>query len=254
MTAQQWDANLYQQNHDFVWKYGESLIELLSPKLGERILDLGCGTGQLTQQLAAAGAEVMGIDADASMIRQAQQNYPDLRFETADARTFQAPQPCDAVFSNAVLHWVKDPEPVIDCLWRSLIPGGRFVAEFGGRGNVQGIVDALYAVLEQMGQSSSTALNPWYFPSIGEYAGLLEHRGFRVTYAVLFERPTPLVGGANGMANWLRMFANRFFADLSDAAQNEVIQAVEARLKSTLYQDDGWIADYRRLRLSAIKA
>ena len=237
MTAQKWDTDLYQQKHDFVWKYGESLIELLSPKSGDLILDLGCGAGQLTQQMAAAGAEVMGIDADATMIRQAQQNYPDLSFEVADARDFQVVQPCDAVFSNAVLHWVTEPEPVIDCVWRSLKPGGRFVAEFGGRGNVQGIVDALYEVLGTIGQASPTDLNPWYFPSIGEYAALLEHRGFRVTYAVLFDRPTPLMDGVNGMANWLRMFANRFFAELPAQVQIEVIRGVEALLQPTLYQD-----------------
>ena len=101
--------------------------------------------------MAAAGAEVMGIDADVTMIQQAQQNYPELQFEVADARNFQVTQPYDAVFSNAVLHWVPDPEPVIDCVWRSLKPGGRFVAEFGGRGNVQGIVEALYETLREMG-------------------------------------------------------------------------------------------------------
>lgn len=253
MPAQKWDAALYQEKHNFVWQYGESLIELLSPQSGDRLLDLGCGTGQLSQQMAAAGAEVIGIDTDATMIQQAQQNYPELQFEVADARNFQVTQPYDAVFSNAVLHWIPDPEPVIDCVWRSLKPGGRFVAEFGGRGNVQGIVEALYETLREMGCSSPRDLNPWYFHSLGEYATLLEHRGFRVTYAVLFDRPTPLTGGAAGMANWLRMFANKFFAELSAQAQTEVIRSVEARLKPTLYQDGGWIADYRRLRLSAIK-
>ena len=152
-----------------------------------------------------------------------------------------------------MLHWIPEPEAVIDSVWRSLKPGGRFVAEFGGRGNVQGIVDALYKVLKEMGRSSAMDLNPWYFPSLGEYATLLEHRGFRVTYAILFDRPTPLTGGGEGMANWLRMFANRFFAELPAQAQTEVIQAVEERLKPSLYQDGGWIADYRRLRLLAIK-
>lgn len=253
MSAQKWDTALYQEKHNFVWKYGEGLIELLSPKPGDRILDLGCGAGQLTQQMAAVGAEVMGIDADATMIQQAQQNYPDLPFEVADARNFQVTQRCDAVFSNAVLHWIPDPEPVIGCIGRSLKPGGRFVAEFGGQGCVQGIINALYEVLREIGQSSPADLNPWYFPSLGEYATLLEQQGLWVTYAALFDRPTPLMDGAAGLANWLRMFANPFLTQLSTQIQTEVIHAVEDRLKPKMYQAGEWIADYRRLRLSAIK-
>lgn len=253
MSVQKWDTALYQEKHNFVWKYGESLIELLSPQPGERILDLGCGAGQLTQQIAEAGAEVIGLDADATMIRQAQQNYPDLQFEVTDARNFQVTQLYDAVFSNAVLHWVQQPEPVIDCIWRSLKPGGRFVVEFGGRGNVQQIVDALYEVLRSMGRSSPMDLNPWYFPSLGEYATLLENQGFRVMHAALLDRPTPLTDGMAGLANWLRMFANPFLTELSAQAQTELIRGVEERLKPSLYQDGGWIADYRRLRLAALK-
>src|SRR2546423_15463085 len=131
-----WDPGLYDGKHAFVWQYGASLVELLQPRPGERILDLGCGTGHLTAQLAAAGANVLGIDSDAAMIEQARKAYPALHFEQRDARDFHFDEPFDAVFSNAVLHWIKEPERVIVCLRRALKPGGRFVAEFGGRGNV----------------------------------------------------------------------------------------------------------------------
>jgi trans-aconitate methyltransferase len=134
-----WNSQLYENQHAFVWKSAEELIELLLPQPGERILDLGCGTGQLTAQLASTGATVWGIDADATMITKAQQNYPHLKFEQADARNFQVEEPVDAVFSNAMLHWVKEPERAIACISRALKPGGRLVVEFGGKDNIQAI-------------------------------------------------------------------------------------------------------------------
>ncbi len=254
MPENRWDAAFYQGKHGFVWQYGEDLLNLLSPQPGEYILDLGCGTGQLTQQIAIAGAEVMGIDAAPTMIEQAKQNYPHLQFAVADARDFQVEQPFDAVFSNAVLHWILEPDAVIRCIYQALKPGGRFVAEFGGKGNIGAIAKALYSVLSATGCASPETLSPWYFPSIGEYATRLEHQGFDVTYAVLFDRPTPLVDGDAGMANWLRMFASRFLDKLPADQQTQVIQTVEQRLKPTLYREGTWIADYRRLRVVAIKA
>jgi trans-aconitate methyltransferase len=253
MPENRWDAALYQGRHGFVWEYGEELLNLLSPQPGEYILDLGCGTGQLTQQIALTGAEVMGIDGAPTMIEQAKQNYPHLEFAVADARDFQVEQPFDAVFSNAVLHWILEPAAVIGCIHQALKPGGRFVAEFGGKGNIGAIASSLYSVLSQIGCTSPERLSPWYFPSIGEYTNRLEHQGFDVTYAVLFDRPTPLEDGEAGMANWLRMFASRFLDTLSVEQQTQVIQAVEQRLKPTQYQERTWIADYRRLRVVAIK-
>lgn len=128
-----WDPALYDNKHGFVWKSGADLVARLSPQQGERIVDLGCGTGHLTAQMAASGAEVVGLDADPEMIAQARANYPDLRFEIADARDFHLPAPFDAVFSNAALHWVTEPERPIACIARALKPGGRFIAEFGER-------------------------------------------------------------------------------------------------------------------------
>ncbi|NEQ20928.1 MAG: methyltransferase domain-containing protein [Microcoleus sp. SIO2G3] len=253
MPENRWDAALYQGKHAFVWQYGEELFKLLSPQPQERILDLGCGTGQLTQQIAMAKAEVMGIDATPTMIEKAKQNYPHLEFAVADARDFQVEQPFDAVFSNAVLHWILEPDAVIRCVHQALKPGGRFVAEFGGKGNTSAITSSLESVLTLMGFASPETLSPWYFPSISEYARRLENFGFDVTYAVLVDRPTPLDDGDAGMANWMRMFASRFLEGLSFEQQVQVIQAVEQHLKPILYQEGTWIADYRRLRVVAIK-
>jgi trans-aconitate methyltransferase len=241
-----WNATLYEDQHAFIWKYGASLIDLLAPQPGESILDLGCGTGQLTEQIAKTGAAVRGIDADAAMIAKAQQNYPDLQFAQADARNFQVDLPVDAVFSNAVLHWVKEPDAAIQCIHQALKPGGRFVAEFGGKGNVQAIEQALR-------HGHPAYISPWYFPSVAEYATRLEQQGFEVVLATLRDRPTPLEGAEAGLANWLRMFANNLLDQLSLAQQNQVIASVEQHLKPSLYAEGAWTADYRRLCIIATK-
>ncbi|OUL37851.1 SAM-dependent methyltransferase [Nostoc sp. T09] len=248
-----WDSSLYQNKHAFVWQYGEDLLQLLNPKAGELILDLGCGTGQLTEKIAQTGAKVMGIDSAATMIEKARQNYPHIRFDVADAKNFQVEQPLDAVFSNAVLHWVKEADKAIACIHQALKPGGRIVAEFGGKGNIQVLSQALFSAMESIGISQPQTLNPWYFPSIGEYATLLEQQGFEVIYATLFARPTPLAEKEAGIANWIKMFAGAFLVGMTAEQKIQVIRNVEECLKPTLYQDGTWIADYRRIRILAIK-
>ena len=254
MTNNNWNTTLYEGKHGFVWKYGESLIELLAPRPGEYILDLGCGTGQLTDKIAATGAKVMGIDRSEEMIAKARQNYPQLKFEVADATNFQVEQPLDAVFSNAVLHWIKQPEAVIKSIQTALKPGGRFVAEFGGKGNVKHIVQALKETWANSGYEWLAATNPWYFPSISEYTSLLENYGLEVTHAHLLDRPTPLEDGDLGLANWLKMFAtSNFLAGLSAEQEKGIIEQVIARLKPNLYSNGIWKVDYRRIRIVAVK-
>lgn len=245
MSENQWKSTLYESKHSFVWRYGANLLELLSPQQGERILDLGCGTGQLTQEIAAQGVIAIGIDKAATMIEQARKNYPDLWFEIADATNFHFEEPFDAVFSNAALHWIKQPEQAIACIWKALKPGGRFVAEFGGKGDIRAIVSAINKVF-------TPASFPWYFPSIGEYATLLEKQGFSVTYAVLVERLTRLEG-AEGMRNWIEMFANSFLQEVPTDKHMSVIQNIEDQLRPELYQDGNWFADYKRIRVVARK-
>ena len=252
MTQTTWNTALY-ENHAFVWQNAKSLLELLAPKPGERILDLGCGTGQLTEKIASTGVQVWGMDAASTMIEKARQNYPHLRFEVADARKFQVDAPLDAVFSNAVLHWIKEPDTVIDCVYQALKPGGRFVAEFGGKGNIKAIAQAISTALATINFSHLEHGNLWYFPSIGEYATRLEQRGFDVTFALLLDRPTPLNDGDSGIANWLRMFADSILSLMPTEQKTSFIQTVEELLKPTLYQDGGWIADYRRIRVVALK-
>lgn len=245
-----WNPNSYECNHAFVWQYGQDLVELLNPQPHEQILDLGCGTGQLTAQLAATGAEVVGLDQSPEMIAQAKANYPEIDFIVADARQFQVEQPFDAVFSNATLHWILEPDAAISCIHRALKPGGRFVAEFGGKGNVQTIISVLNRTLSDL--SLPTLSHPWYFPSIGDYATRLEQQGFEVTQALLFDRPTRLAAGKAGLANWLQMFASQLDL-LTPEQQAQVIDSVETQLRSILYQEGVWTADYRRLRVVAVR-
>ncbi|MBP0017616.1 MAG: methyltransferase domain-containing protein [Cyanobacteria bacterium SBLK] len=252
-TQNVWNANLYDREHDFVARYGKDVIELLTPKDRERILDLGCGTGHLTRAIAEMGAEVLGIDRAKTMIEEARKNYPQLHFEVMDGENLTFSQQFDAVFSNAALHWMKNAESVIAGVWRMLKYKGRFVAEFGGKGNVETIVREIENALDRAGYPDNIALNPWYFPSIGEYANLLEKQGFEVRSAMLFDRLTPLKDTETGLQNWLRMFANPFFKDIPEEKVLEILSAIERESRDRLYIENTWFADYRRLRVVAIK-
>lgn len=245
-----WDAAAYDAHCAFVWAYGSDLIDLLAPRPGERILDLGCGTGHLTRAIAERGADVVGIDRDASMIAHARQQYPALTFQVADAREFQTDQPFDAVFSNAVLHWIHDADAAAAALRRALRPGGRLVAEFGGRRNVAAIVAAVADVVAAAGYAA--VRDPWYFPSIGEYAAVLERHRLEPVWMALLDRPTALDGGEDGLRRWLTVFGGRLLATVPEAARGAVIRAAEDRLRPRCFRDGTWYADYRRLRLVAI--
>jgi trans-aconitate methyltransferase len=246
----EWNAGLYDDKHSFVWKMAAGLLDLLEAKSGERILDVGCGTGHLTAQIAEKGAHVTGVDRSADMIRQAREKYPALRFEVMDARDLAFPETFDALFSNATLHWIREPERVIAGVAKALRPGGRFVAEFGGKGNTAGFVAALERAWAKLGISPALE-NPWYYPSLAEYSGLLEKHGFEVTYATLFDRPTPLEDGERGLRNWMDMFGGVITAKLSDETKEALKQEVERQARPTLFQESRWVMDYRRLRVVA---
>jgi len=239
-----WDATRYQDEHSFVWRYGANLLELLQARPGERVLDVGCGTGQLTAQIARCGAEVIGLDNSAEMLAEARKNYPELTFILGNAAKFEFPQPFDAVFSNAALHWVKGAEEAAACIARALRPAGRFIAEFGGRGNIASVQAALRTVLGPEADERS----PWFFPSIGEYAPILERHGLEVRDASLFDRPTPLEG-ERGMETWLRMFGQSYLREFSEARADEIVRELLEHLRPSSYRNGTWTVDYRRLRV-----
>ena len=246
---QAWDPALYDGRHAFVYQLAADLLKLLAPQPGERIVDLGCGTGHLTAKIAEAGADVLGLDLSPAMVAQASASFPKLRFAVADATNFTVPEPVDAVFSNATLHWVQPPQAAIARIAAALKPGGRFVAEFGGQRCVQAIIEAANKALD--GQFG--VYGPWYFPSVGQYAPILEEHGFEVRYATLFDRPTVLEDGEGGLRNWLAMFAGPFFATLSAEQREATLRQIETTLRPRLWKDDHWVADYRRIRVVAVK-
>ncbi len=241
--AKAWDTELYEGRFSFVWQFGEDLIKLLAPAASERILDIGCGTGHLTQKIADSGAVVTGLDADPAMIAQARIHYPGLTFRLADVRSFTVDEPVDAIFSNAALHWVKDADAAAASMAQALKPGGRLVVEFGGRENTAKVMAGVKA------ETGSDAI-PWYFPSCGEYATLLERHGFRVTHMFNFPRMTALEG-ERGLEDWLVMFGESLFAAIPAGERKAAIARVAERLRPELYFEGKWHVDYRRLRLRA---
>lgn len=251
--AEPWNPDLYQSSHSFVWKFGRDLLALLAPQPGERILDVGCGTGQLTAEIGNSGAQAQGIDNSGSMVAQARKNFPELRFEQAGVTALPYQEEFDAVFSNATLHWVRDADAAAAEISRVLKSGGRFVAEFGGRGNIETLLEAVYRVLESIGVREPERLNPWYYPGIGEYATLLERHGLEVTFAALFDRPTPLEGGDNALRNWLAMFGGCFTGALAAEQREQFLRGVEERAAHQLRPNGVWTVDYRRLRIRAVK-
>jgi trans-aconitate 2-methyltransferase len=246
--ADRWDSSLYDDRHSWVWKKVEDLIDLLGPQPHERILDLGCGTGHLTAKIAERGAEVAGLDGSASMIAQARQNYPKLKFSLADARAFQCDKPFDAVFSNATLHWIPEARSVIARVAACLKHRGRFILEMGGKGNIARIVAALTAAIEGAGYP---ARNPWYFPSAAEYASLLEEQNFEIETLWTIERWNKLEHPEKGLRELLEMFAGHWFEVVPPNEREAIIGNIESILRAELWREGAWWADYRRLRIIA---
>jgi trans-aconitate methyltransferase len=226
-------------------------VDLLDPKPGERILDLGCGPGQLTHAIAERGAVVVGLDSSPAMVGQARQNFPELDFILDDAAAMNFDEPFDAVFSNAALHWMLDAEGVGRAIARVLRRGGRFVAELGGKGNIRTIVAVIEDTVARYA-GGTIPLARTHFPALGEYAALLEGCGLEVRTAQLFDRPTKL-DGADGMANWIRQFKWYYFEGLPAERRKQALAETVEELRPSLCRDGQWIADYRRLRIVAAK-
>jgi trans-aconitate methyltransferase len=250
-----WNADLYDQKHDFVFKYGENFLQMLEPKAGEDILDLGCGSGYLTDAIRQEGAVALGVDSSADMVEKANQNYPETDFKVADATTLNYNASFNAVFSNAVLHWIKaaDQPKMMNAVLKALKPGGRFVAEMGGKGNVGQMISAMRKLLNQYGYQQQSEMEYLFFPSVGEYTSMLEKADFTVTYAALFDRETLLQDQADGVKKWITMFASDFFIGVKEAHQQEILQELTQQLKPFYQRDGEWYADYKRLRFIAFK-
>jgi trans-aconitate methyltransferase len=249
-SSQQWNPTAYADNAHFVPALGQPVLDLLNSQSGDRILDLGCGDGVLTEKLVALGVQVVGIDNSPDMIAAARQRG--LNARVMDARALLFDNEFDAVFSNAALHWIKDdPDAPIASAFRALKHGGRFVGELGGHACVGAITVALMASLERRGVKDAASIIPWYFPTVKDYELRLRRTGFVPRSVQLIPRPTPL---PTGMREWLNTFANPFCAALPSEQHGAFLDEVTAFLKPVLCDADGrWTADYIRLRFVAIK-
>ncbi len=252
-TTTKWKPELYNEKHSFVYQYGESLIKLLNPKENQRILDLGCGSGQLTSKISKSAKETIGIDKSVEMIMDAKSKFPNIKFQVADASNFRFNEKFDSIFSNATLHWVKDFKGAIKCMYDNLNSNGKIVLEFGGKGNVQTIVNELRNSLKIRGYDSQSNLDLWYFPSIGEYSTELESAGFRVLFAEHYDRPTKLADENSGIKDWISMFAESFFIGVTENHKEEIKDEVQEKIKDKCLIDGKWFADYKRIRIVAVK-
>lgn len=243
---QRWDPAQYAEHARFVSELGGPVVDLLAPRAGERILDLGCGDGELTARIQALGCEVLGVDASAEMVAAAAARGLTVRRMDGQALDFDAE--FDAVFSNAALHWMRDPARVIAGVRRALRPGGRFAGELGGRGNVSAIVGALEGALSARGLA---APSPWFFPDVEEYRTLLEAGGLTVERIERFPRPTPLPGDVGA---WVETLAQPYLTAVPAGERPALIAEVVDALRDTLSDGRGnWFADYVRLRFLARK-
>jgi trans-aconitate methyltransferase len=246
-----WDPALYNERAAFVTTAGHELVELLAPRAGERVLDLGCGTGELTAMIAARGAVVTGIDASDEMLATARARHPELTFTATDGQALSYDASFDAVFSNAALHWMPRVDDVVAGVARALVRPGRFVAELGGAGNTAAVLRGLRAVLPRLGEDPERFI-PWTFPTPAEYASLLERHGFRVRFLTHFDRPSRMAG-EEGLRTWLALFSEPLLQTLG-ARRELFFTEMESACRALRRADAGrpcWDIDYVRLRFVA---
>jgi trans-aconitate methyltransferase len=244
-----WNPQTYARNARFVSDLGAPLLGLLDAKPEESVLDLGCGDGALTEKIATSGCTVVGADSSLAQIQAAKKRG--LNALVIDGRRFFFRRVFDAVFTNAALHWIKEAEDVVTNVAGCLTSHGRFVGEFGGKGNVDKIRVALHDGVRHHG-IDPWRVDPWYYPSLEDYATLLKKHGFTVDYIELLPRPTQLPGD---ILDWLEIFAQPFTQALAESQRERFLDEIKETLRPSLQNPDGtWRADYVRLRFRAIKA
>ena len=244
----EWNAVLYDNKHDFVSEYGKGLLEFVPKNKNQSILDLGCGTGTLTSQLAAFADTIIGVDSSENMIEKAQKQYADIKFMVCDALALPFEKQFDIVFSNAVFHWIADHDALLKQVHKVLKSNGLLVCEFGAVGNIATIENAFMNACRDLGYEYTPRFN---FPTSEHFADLLKKNGFIIDKIYDYDRPTPLKDSEEGLSNWMKQFFASDLELMSEKAQNEVIKKVEDLTRKPLWNGSEWVADYRRLRAIA---
>ncbi len=245
-----WDSKLYDDRHNFVAEYGKGLLEYIPNSPNLHILDLGCGTGVLTNQLLAYSDYVIGVDSSVDMIEKAKSQYDNINFYVCDALNLPFKNEFDVVFSNAVFHWISDHNSLAQSIYNALKSNGVLICEFGANGNISTIDKAFKTSCTEYGYEYKSKFN---FPTSEQFKKVLANNGFSVDEIYSFDRLTPLSDGKNGLSNWMRQFYASELAELPKNTQNEIIANVENITKNELWNGIQWVADYRRLRTVAHK-
>ncbi|MDY4173518.1 MAG: class I SAM-dependent methyltransferase [Evtepia sp.] len=245
----EWDAKLYNDSQNFVAEYGKDLLEFV-PAGTNKILDLGCGTGTLTRQLAERCHDVLGMDASDAMIQTAQKSYPQLKFAVADALELSDAQEWDIIFSNAVFHWISDHNLLLQKIHRALKPKGKLICEFGAHGNISIIENGFHCALQEIGMEYRSKFN---FPTVEDFEDLLHQNGFVIEQIYDYDRPTPLKDGDQGLYHWAIQFFQSDLEKLSPEQKDIVLDGMKHKLRSKLWNGTCWVADYRRLRVVAAR-
>ena len=244
-----WDSKLYNDSQNFVAEYGRGLLEFVPAKT-EKILDLGCGTGTLTNQLAERCDYVLGIDLSDTMIKEAQKSYPHLDFATVDALEISYECEWDIIFSNAVFHWINDHNLLLQKIYKALKPNGKLICEFGAYGNISVIENGLNHALQEIGIKYTSKFN---FSTVNDFEHLLTENGFMIEQIYSYDRPTPLKDGDQGLYNWVMQFFQDELGKLSTEQKDRVLATMSNEIKSKLWNGTCWVADYKRLRVFATK-
>ena len=245
-----WNAEWYENKHGFVAEYGRELLSCVPENPDQSILDLGCGTGTLTHALLEKSASVTGLDSSPEMIAKARRLYPGMDFRVLDARLMPWRNRFDIVFSNAAFHWIPDHGTLLNAVYRVLKPQGKLVCEFGARFNILRISEAFRTALERRSLPYTTR---FYFPAAEEYGSVLEQAGFRPETMKEFDRPTPLKDGPDGLRNWANQFFREDLKNLHEEQRIQIFKEIENSLKDELWDGSQWVADYRRIRVTAAR-
>lgn len=241
-----WNSTLYDTSQSFVSEYGNDLITLLPSNKTHCILDLGCGTGDLTMKLSKVCDEVIGIDGSEEMIETAKVKYPHLNFQVMDACFLPWGNKFDIIFSNAVFHWILDQEILLKSIYSALKDGGSLISEFGGYGNISTIESAYKTVVPSY-------KSPFYFPTIESYSAILKKTGFCIQEIYDYDRPTPLSDGRDGLRKWMTQFFSNSLSLFNNKEQENILKNVEDLLENQLFDGVKWVADYRRIRVIVSK-